>query len=92
MRIDLTPSILVLTIQAYETQAEYVAKLRSRAQQMQQHVEDAAQRCASKVFQVRREFKILICCAGLSIYSYVSSHASTSSVKAGFLSLYLSEL
>ena len=33
-------------LQAYETQAEYAARLKSRAEHMQEHVEDAADRCA----------------------------------------------
>ena len=33
-------------LQAYETQAEYAARLKSRAEHMQEHVEDAADRGA----------------------------------------------
>ena len=38
---------LLAVLKAYETQGEYAAKLKSRAEQMQEHVEDAADRAAA---------------------------------------------
>ncbi|GAX84986.1 hypothetical protein CEUSTIGMA_g12407.t1 [Chlamydomonas eustigma] len=49
---------LLAVLKAYETQSEYVVKLKTRAQQMQQHVEDAAERAVAaerKVEQVMAE-------------------------------------